>query len=513
MSCEASGSLFICLACWRLATFEVLFMTEYLDALQRSFRLADAVDIVLVAVFIYALLIWFKSTASRPILVGMGVLAIIYSVARSFDMYMTSALYQAGLTVAAVAAVVVFQEDLRRTFAGLASLWSLPRKRVHVADSDLDIVVEIVFELAAKKIGALIAICGNEPLDRHLRGGVHLDARISKALLDSIFDPHSMGHDGAVIVDRDRISVFAARLPLSENSKQIDGRGTRHCAGLGLTELCDARVIVVSEERGHVNLAERGKFHRMESPVELKQRLDGFIRRCKPLDAKGLGRRLLVSNGGLKLIALVVASLGWFFTSLELRTVQRTFSVPIEYRNLPEAMDIKDSDVTEAKVTLDGFQRAFNLLNPSSLRLSLDLSQIEPGAQAIAIDKSDLNLPPNLTFLRSVPRSIAVDVESWTAKMLKVEVNQIGRLAPHLRKYELTPAPDKVMTQVWRSLRDQTNVIYTNPVNVGQVTESASMRVKLAVPEHIRLESDQATEVEIRLEVGHEKPIQNPDAP
>ena len=192
--------------------------------LQRSFRLADAADIVLVSLFLYTFFLWFRSTASRQILIGMGVLAVVYVLARTFDLYMTAAMFQAVLAFAAIAAIVVFQEDLRRSFARLAALGKFPRARTFTVDANLDILVEIAFDLAKKRIGALLrgSRCRSFRPAR-AREHVAVDARISKALLDSIFDPHSMGHDGAVIIDRDRISQFAAHLPLSENSQ-----GDRH---------------------------------------------------------------------------------------------------------------------------------------------------------------------------------------------------------------------------------------------------------------------------------------------
>ncbi|MBU0717534.1 MAG: diadenylate cyclase, partial [Planctomycetes bacterium] len=428
-------------------------MMSILEQLQRTFRLADAADIALVSLFLYTFFMWFKSSASRPILVGIGVLTIVYLLARAFDLYMTAAIFQAGLAFAAVAAIVVFQEDLRRSFARIASLGKLPRARTDRMDVDLDVLVSIVFELAKKKIGALLAIRGTESVDRHVRGGVATDARISKALLDSIFDPHSMGHDGAVIIDQDRVAQFAARLPLSNNSAQIGSRGTRHSAALGLTEVSDTMVVVVSEERGEVSVAEDGKLERVATPVELKKRLERFTYRVRPRKAADFRRWLLVENSGLKATAVLVACAAWFLVSFEAETVQKTFVVPVEYRNLPDTMDIDDAAPTEARITLTGFERAFNLLAPSTLKVSLDMNKVEEGPQQIVIDESHIKLPSNLALFRSAPRIVEFGVHTWVRARVGVEPRTEGRLPRELRQREIKVIPDTVQVFIWRSYK------------------------------------------------------------
>ena len=481
---------------------EVGRMVSALEQLQRTFRLADAADIALVSLFLYTFFLWFKSTASRQILIGIGVLGAVYLLALAFDLYMTSALFQAILAFAAVAAVVVFQEDLRRSFARVATLGKMPSTRTDRTDSDLDVLIEIVFELAKKKVGALVAVRGTEPLDRHIRGGVLTDARISKALLDSIFDPHSMGHDGAVLIDRDRVSHFAARLPLSENSTEIGSKGTRHSAALGLSELSDAMVLVVSEERGEVSLAEHGKLERTDTPVELKQRLDRFTLRVRPRKAADFWRRLLVENPGLKVTSIVVACLGWSLVSLETETVQKTFVVPVEYRNLPDSMDMDDAAPTEVRLTLTGLDRAFNLLAPSTLKVSLDLSKVEEGPQQIAIDDSQVKLPSSLALFRSTPRIVSFGVHTWVRTRLPVELQTEGRLPRGLRQREIGVTPESVQVFIWRSYKSSTTKIHTETVDLGRLSETSGLQARLDLPEYIRLEAGQPSDVRVRLDVA-----------
>jgi uncharacterized protein (TIGR00159 family) len=305
---------------------------DFFEALLRSFRLADAIDIALVTVFIYTALTWFKETTSRYALVGVGVLTVVYFLARALNMYMTIFLFQAVFAVVLVALVVVFQEDLRRAFERLAAFGTVrDRLRPATAFTSIDALVETAADLAEKRVGALIVLQGREPLDRHVVGGIPIDARLSRPLLDSIFDPHSMGHDGAVIVERERVRLFAAHLPLSKNQRELGTRGTRHSAALGISECSDALCIVVSEERGQVSVAERGKLTTLTASAELKNRLVQFCERHYPASNSTFWTRLVRENVPLKVSALVIACLAWYLIVYESDSIERTLSgTPVE---------------------------------------------------------------------------------------------------------------------------------------------------------------------------------------
>ena len=470
-----------------------------LEHLQRTFRPADAADIAVVAVFLYTFFLWFKSTATRQALIGIGVLAIVYFTARAFDLYMTATMFQTGLAFAAIAFIVVFQEDLRRSFERLASLGRLRRPQTSAGDAELDLLIELFFDLARKKTGALVALRGAESLDRHLRGGIAADARISKALLDSIFDSHSMGHDGAALIDRDRIVQFGARLPLSDNSAQIGARGTRHSAALGLSELSDALVIVVSEERGEVCVAERGQLEAVATPGDLKRRLEHFTRHSRPVQAN-LRRRLLIENSGLKVTAAIVACFLWFQLSFEAETVQKTFVVPIEYRNLPATMDIDDEAPREARITLTGFERAFSLMAPSTLKVSLDLSKIEEGKQQTVIDDSLVKLPSNLELFRSAPRIVEFTVHTWVREMVPVAPRTEGRLPPELRQWEFKLVPNQLEVYIWSSYKSSKPRIYTETIDLSQLVADSDYKAKLVLPQYMRFDNGQSTEVRVVLD-------------
>lgn len=387
---------------------------SFLEEFRTHFRIADAVDILLMSAIVYWGLVWFKQTASRRVLIGIIVVLVIYFLARTLDMFLVSLVLQAGFAVFIIILVVIFQEDLRRMFERIAGARWFGRFVRTTPDLpfDLDSLVEAAFVMADSRTGALIVLKGVEPLDRHANGGVALDGKISRPLLFSLFDSSSPGHDGAVLIDKGRIEKFATHLPISKDHKQIAGRGTRHSAALGLAECSDALAVVVSEERGVVSVAEAGELVAIDSPSILKQRIESFFERRSPVQNRSAVKQTLLRNGWLKLIAVALTVIAWFVLAYDPQTIQRTFVVPIEYRNLAPEHVLDERAPAEARVTLSGSERSFRFLEPGTLKISINLAEASLGTQEIAITDRHIRLPQNLSLYRIDPRVIRMDIRT-----------------------------------------------------------------------------------------------------
>ncbi len=387
------------------------FVLPFLDDLRRTFRVVDAIDILLVSIFLYAALLWFIKGASRGVIIGCGALAVVYFLARGLDMYLTSLAFQTVFTVLIFLLVVVFQEDLRRLLERLSTLGTLrPNSLFHRDPLDLDALVETVFRLADSHVGALIILKGREPLDRHLTRGIALDGRLSATLLMSIFDSHSPGHDGAAVVEGQRIKTFAAHLPISSSSHIVAGRGTRHSAALGLSERSDALTIVVSEERGVVSVASTGALYELRTASELKDRLCKFFAEVAPPQVHSIWQLAVFKDGWLKAVSLGIAGIAWLVLGYNPHTVQRTFVIPIEYRNVDPNLEIDALAPNEARLTLTGAEHHFRFLDPAGLKMSMDLNGIQSGYQELAVTEKSLRLPANLTPYRIEPRIIRLEL-------------------------------------------------------------------------------------------------------
>jgi diadenylate cyclase len=251
---------------------------DTIRTLIHNIRIADFLDIAIIAVVLYFILTWVRRRASRSVVIGIALVILLYSLARMLNMYLTSQLFHAGLTAVLMALVLVFHEDIRMAIERISSWNTLHLRHLGIMSSQtIDTLVGSVSRLAKDKIGALIVIKGRDSLERHLNGGTTLNGTLSISLLYSLFHPQTPSHDGAAVIEGERIDSFGVRLPLSRNIHEVGDAGTRHTAALGLAERSDSFIIVVSEERGTISVAEQGKLIQVPSDV-LHQRLLQFNR-------------------------------------------------------------------------------------------------------------------------------------------------------------------------------------------------------------------------------------------
>jgi len=224
----------------------------------------DVVDIVLVSILIYELLLLIRGTRAVQMALSAGFLIGLFFASRWFDLETVNWVIRNLATYVGFAIIVLFQADIRRALAhfGRAPVFKY-FERATSADESIEDLVVAASTLAARRIGAIIVI----------EGGIPLDATITYDLLATIFQPGSPLHDGAVIVQGDRIAAAACFLPLSINPKVSRELGTRHRAALGITEENDAIAIVVSEETGAITVALAGALERGLTPERLRDRL------------------------------------------------------------------------------------------------------------------------------------------------------------------------------------------------------------------------------------------------
>jgi diadenylate cyclase len=272
----------------------------------------DVLDIILVGALIYALLLWFKRTKAAFVALGLFLLAVVYVIAWLAGMYMTIRLFQGFFAVFIVAVIVIFQEEIRSVFERIA-VWSLTGGVLKAAPThrQVEIIVRSLGDLARDHIGALVVLRGLDPLDRHVEGGWDLNGELSEALIKSIFDSHSLGHDGAFVIEEGRVSRFGVQLPLSKDFSKITNLGTRHSAALGLSERTDALCFAVSEEHGTISVAHRGELRALSDLEELQDAIEVFLNRLMPNHERGVVMSFLTDNWREKLTAAAVSSLLW----------------------------------------------------------------------------------------------------------------------------------------------------------------------------------------------------------
>lgn len=237
----------------------------------------DILDIVIVAFLFYRLFLLVKGTRATQMFIGLFLLIIVSFIARWLNLNALNWIISSLKTVWVIAFVILFQPELRK------ALTQLGQNRIlgfFIKVEESSIVSEIVkacHQLTQKGLGALIVLERDVGLRNYIETGTPLDARVTSELLVTIFTPPSPLHDGAAIVEKNRVVAAGCILPLSQNPRLSKSLGTRHRAGLGLSEETDAIVIIVSEETGTISLAISGKLRRKLDINTLRNDLVGII--------------------------------------------------------------------------------------------------------------------------------------------------------------------------------------------------------------------------------------------
>src|SRR5213596_1924438 len=241
---------------------------------------ADALDIAIVAILVYELLLLIRGTRAAQMALSAGFILLLYFLSQWLQLETVNWVIRNLAAYVVFAIIVLFQADIRRALAhfGRAPFFRYFERAEH-ADETIEELVTAATNLAARHTGAIIVLERQIGLRNYIEGGIPLDALITYDLLSSIFQTASPLHDGAVIIQGDRIAAAACFLPLSVNPLVSRDLGTRHRAALGLTEENDAIVVVVSEETGSISLVRDGAMERGISPDALRTELRSLVGR------------------------------------------------------------------------------------------------------------------------------------------------------------------------------------------------------------------------------------------
>ncbi len=257
--------------------------------------LRNVFDIALVFVIVYVVLKLLRGTRAVPTIVGIIILFGLYLLAVKQELATLELVLRSAVALLPIAIIVLFQSEIRQALIYFANRLRFPilkRQRGQFGGSVYDEIVLAVTTLATEKTGALIVIERNVGLRNFVDAGVQLDARISYDLLVSIFNPTTPLHDGAVVIQNERIAAASVFLPLTKNPEVSRELGTRHRAAIGITEGSDAISIVVSEESGLITYVEAGAVHRNIDATQLRRALLAaldipLIESRKPLASEG----------------------------------------------------------------------------------------------------------------------------------------------------------------------------------------------------------------------------------
>lgn len=274
-------------AIWEIVSNYVEFLTRL------KIGIPDIIEVIIISFLVYQIMLWIKNTKAWTLFKGIVVLLGFTLLAAIFQLSTIIWIAEKTLGIGVTAAIIVFQPELRKALEqlGQKSIISgiLPfdnNKNVNERFSDFTIgeIVKASFELSRTKTGALMVIEQNVSLQEFEKTGIHMDAIISRQLLINIFEHNTPLHDGAIIIRGNRIISATCYLPLSDSTELSKDLGTRHRAGVGVSEVTDSLTIIVSEETGKVSIAFGGQLIRNIDVENLKNKL--ITLQNKVIDAK-----------------------------------------------------------------------------------------------------------------------------------------------------------------------------------------------------------------------------------
>lgn len=263
-----------------LQNFEIV--ETYLSRVS-GIRWTDIAELVILSFLLYQILVWIKNTRAWSLLKGILVIAVFILVAAYFEMNTILWIVQNMFGVAVTAVVVILQPELRKAIEEIGrkniitsimpfDLGKNPAEG-RFSDKTINEIAKACVEMGKVKTGALIVVQQNQPLDEYERTGIDVDGIVTSQLLINIFEHNTPLHDGAVIVRGNRVVSATCYLPLSDNMALSKELGTRHRAGVGISEATDSLTVIVSEETGKISVAYGGKLERGLSGEELKAKL------------------------------------------------------------------------------------------------------------------------------------------------------------------------------------------------------------------------------------------------
>lgn len=248
-------------------------ISEYIPTIN---TMRDFIDIAIVFIIVYVVLKLLRGTRAVPTVVGMVVLALLYWLAVAQDLATLEFVLQSAVFVYPILIIVLFQSEIRQALIYFGNRLRFPvlrRQRGQFGGTIYDEIVLAATTLSSEKTGALIVIERNIGLRNFIDAGVQLDSRVSYDLLVTIFNPATPLHDGAVIIQNERIAAASVFLPLTKNPSISRELGTRHRAAIGITEGSDAISVVVSEETGLISYIENGEMRRNLDTNQLRKLL------------------------------------------------------------------------------------------------------------------------------------------------------------------------------------------------------------------------------------------------
>jgi diadenylate cyclase len=374
-----------------------------LQATLTNFRVQDLLDILFLAVLAYYLFLWFRGTKAFNALVGLLVLGVIFTVAQTWGLFLTTWVFQIFWQVLVILLIILFQSEIRQVLERVDPLQAFGLRKKIVPGRWVQELSEGVFSLAERRIGALLIVERNDRVGQWVTGGQELEGEVNREVLMTIFQKESPLHDGAVVVKGGRVIRVACYLPLSSDENLPKEWGTRHRAAMGVSEKSDALLVVVSEETGRVTFLLNRKANSAVSPEQLSLYIQETL---QPVSApKGrwkqrvlplLTRRWQIKAGTLSLVLAL-----WLLLAGQ-QNFEVALFVPVEVKNAPARMEIVEPLNPKVRVRVRGLRKDAGTLTEKNVHVELDLATAAAGRRVFSITREQILLPNERVSIVSI---------------------------------------------------------------------------------------------------------------
>ncbi len=430
------------------------------------------IDLLLVTLAFYLVLsLLRRSSAAFLLREVVAVVVGLFIITTLLPLPVFDWLVRAFLLAILVATPIIFQAQIRQFLSRVSRSAGIGRAaRQSAAESVIPEIVHAAENMSATRTGALIVLEGNDPLDDILQSGISSEGRVTSELLQSIFYPGTPLHDGAVIIRTDRVQSAGCVLPLTQQFLQAEKRlGTRHRAAVGLSEISDALIVLVSEETGHIGIAQNGQLERPLNSAELRDRLQDFYaptmnNHTTTLSLLTLAKELarhswrsaavtspgqMFSNLGVLLMSLALTFVVWSFVLEQTNAIElvRVEGIPLRVENMPPNTKLIPPPPTAVSAIIQTPKDVLPTLSASSFQAVIHIDSQKPGLYRLPVEI--VSGVKQVRVVSAEPQAIDLELTPIISRTVPVNVNipDPQNLSP---AYELvgTPAATPASVQV-----------------------------------------------------------------
>lgn len=475
-------------------------MGHFLVLSHQLFAWRGLLDILLITAALFFLYRTLLRLGTWKIMAGILMALLVFVLASALNLKGIEWIYENVSHVAVLGLIVIFQPELRKVLEKAVSVSPHLLKGQNLQLPA--IIADSLTKLAHQRCGAILVFPGKEPIKDKISGGYHLNAVPSEPLILSLFDPHSPGHDGAVIVEGDKITQFGVRLPMSQSARLSEEYGTRHHAAMGLAEQTDALALLVSEERGRVSIFSNGE---MQPVVDADRIIAAIVQHQQEMGFFGRDTAFRIRKRTIVQIVVSLMISFIFWSSLMIaqsEVVERLLPVAIDYASPPENLVLVGDKANEVRLHLVGPKSAIDNLALDPPSVKIDLSRMGKGSQTIIITSENLRLPNNVTLLDTSPQHVKVTLAAVVEKNLPITPQIIGKLPGSLKIKKITVTPDTVLVTIPVSSGEKvTNEILTTPIYLESISTDSRLFCKIIARPSIQPVAKRWPDVEVFIEV------------